>query len=181
MVQLAAVTLTYCTMFARWSDSPGLRFRNAAKGFGGRLLPYATLRSEWGKNEKSIKGTQTEKNLLIAIADGASDTMYTGTSDGRVYVTTDAATWNLRNTGVPAVHIPDIAIDPNDWQTAYFCAEQSTGDRVFVTSDAGGNCVNITGALPTGLRAMSMAVDFRTTPACTWAPTMESTLPSMRV
>lgn len=99
----------------------------------------------------------------IAVADGASNTIYAGSSDGLVHVTIDAANWALHNAGLPAAPIPDIVLDPADWRTAYLCADRSTGDRVYATDDAGVAWTSLTGDLPSGLRALSLAVDFRTT------------------
>ncbi len=100
----------------------------------------------------------------LAIAEGASNTIYSGSSDGLVFVTTDGVNWDQRSAGLPAEEIPDIIIDPTDWQTAYLCADQATGSRVFFTDDAGGTWYDYTGDLPDGVRAMSMAIDFRTDP-----------------
>lgn len=101
----------------------------------------------------------------LAVAEGFPNTIYSGSSNGLVYVTTDGANWTLRSTGLPANPIPDIFIDPADWQTAYICADRSTSSRVYKTVDAGASWSSITGDLPAGVRAMSMAVDFRVDPA----------------
>jgi photosystem II stability/assembly factor-like uncharacterized protein len=100
----------------------------------------------------------------LAIAAGLPNTIYSGSSNGRVYVTTDASAWTLRSTGLPAVPIPDIGLSPSDWQTAYLCSDRPTSDRVFRTTDAGVNWTSITGDLPSGVRAQCMVTDFRVSP-----------------
>ncbi len=114
-----------------------------------------------------ISGDLTEGNghlRAIAIAEGASNTIYTGSSDGLVYLTTDAVNWELRSAFLPSAVIPDIAVDPEDWQKAYLCSGQTYDEGVFYTDDGGVNWVGITGDLPVGLMPLSLAVDFRTTP-----------------
>jgi hypothetical protein len=100
----------------------------------------------------------------LAVSATGSDTIYSGSSNGKVYVTTDASTWNPRCTGLPSVPIPDVLIDPTDWQTAYVCADRSSSSRVYKTTDAGISWSDITGDLSTGLRAMSMTTDFSLSP-----------------
>ena len=97
----------------------------------------------------------------IAVADGASNTIYTGSSDGMVYVTTDGLNWDLRNDGLPSEEIPDISLDPIDDQAAYLCVDRATGARVFFTDDQGLTWYDYTGDLPEGLRAMCLTVDYR--------------------
>ena len=119
--------------------------------------------SDSAESWTALSGDLTNGGHLraIAVAEGASNTIYAGSSDGQVYVTTDAVTWNLRNTGLPAEEIPDILLDPDDWQTAYLCTDRANGDRVFFTDDAGVTWQNVTGDLISGVRAMSLTVDFR--------------------
>jgi len=102
--------------------------------------------------------------LSIAVAEGASDIIYTGSNDGEVYFTDDASNWYWSSDGLPQVPIPAIVINPADWQDAYLCADQTTDGRVFHSIDAGASWSDITGDLPTGLRGLSLAADFRTTP-----------------
>lgn len=102
----------------------------------------------------------------IAILPGASSTLYTGSSTGQVYFTTDATTWSPRSTGLPAgVPIPDIAVNPADAQNAYLCANRGSLGRIYRTTDAGLGWTDVTGDLAAGLRGFSLAVDFRFTPA----------------
>ena len=114
----------------------------------------------------SISGDLTNGGYLraIAVADGATNTIYATSSDGLVHVTTDATLWAPRSTGLPSAAIPDIILSPTDWQVAYLCADQTSGGRVFMTDDAGVTWTDISGDLPAGLRGMCLAGDTRTTP-----------------
>jgi photosystem II stability/assembly factor-like uncharacterized protein len=119
-----------------------------------------------GGNWTYVSGDLTGGGVLrsLAVAVGASNTIYSGSSDGRVYYTTNAAVWSPRYTGLPVAAIPDIVLDPGDALTAYLCADRSSGTRVFRTHDAGQTWTSLTGDLPSGPRAMSLGVDFRTNP-----------------
>jgi hypothetical protein len=100
----------------------------------------------------------------LAVAGAGSDTIYSGSSNGRLYLTTDASNWVLRDTGLPAEPIPDIVVAPGDYQTAYICIDRASSSRVFTTTDAGVGWTDITGDLTTGLRGMSLAVVFGPNP-----------------
>jgi photosystem II stability/assembly factor-like uncharacterized protein len=103
--------------------------------------------------------------LALAVAGAGSDTIYSGSSDGRVYLTNaDASNWVLRNSGLPAEPIPDIVVAPGDYRTAYICVDRASSSRVFKTTDAGVSWTNVTGDLATGLRGMSLAVGFGPNP-----------------
>jgi len=150
---------------ANWCNAPLTVDQNQADTLlAGTYRVWRTTNS--GSSWSAISGDLTNGGHLrsITVATGASNTIYAGSSDGYVHVTTDASTWNLRNTGLPGKPIPDIAIDPSNWQSAYLCVDQSTGGRVYSTSNAGSTWSDITGDLPSGLRGMSMAADFRATP-----------------
>jgi hypothetical protein len=97
----------------------------------------------------------------LAVSPVDSNTIYSGSSSGRVYVTSDrGANWILRTTGLPGRRVPDIAVDPLDPLTAYLCVDQPSDGRLFQTSDGGLSWQDLTGSLPAGLRGMSLTVDF---------------------
>ena len=97
----------------------------------------------------------------LAVSPVNSNVMYSGSSSGRVYVTSDrGATWTLSTTGLPAGSVTDIVADPLDPLTAYLCVDQASDGRLFQTSDGGTSWQDLTGSLPAGLRGMSLAVDF---------------------
>ncbi len=150
---------------ADWCNGPLVTDPNVAN----RLLAgtYRVWRSldggaTWGN---ALSGDLTGGNGVlraIAVATGASNTIYTGSSDGRVYHTTNASQWTLRNAGLPVAPIPDVVVSPANPQVAYLCADRSSAGRVFRTTDAGLTWTDLTGDLPAGVRALSLAVDFRT-------------------
>ena len=147
---------------ASWCNSPLVVDQNQANTLltgTNRVWRTTDSADSWS----AISGDLTGGGYLLAlaVADGASNTIYSGSSDGQVYVTTDAVNWDLRSTGLPTEEIPDILLDPNDWQTAYLCTDRATGDRVFFTDDAGVTWQSVTGDLISGVRAMSLTVDFR--------------------
>ena len=160
------VTGPWSGEWADWANGPLVTDPNQANTIlAGTYHVWRTTNS--GGSWDSLSGDLTGGGVLrsIAVAQGSSDILFTGSSSGRVYVTTNGGTnWNLRNSGLPTTAIPDVYIDPLDWQTAYLCADVSFGGRVFKTTNAGVNWTNITGDLPTGLRGMSFTVNFATTP-----------------
>ncbi len=100
----------------------------------------------------------------IAVATGAPNTIYSGSSTGKVYVTTDAATWNNRSTGLPNGQISDIVISPTAPGTAYVSYYNTSGNRVLRTTDFGVTWTPMTTGLPTNVSAGALAVDFAFTP-----------------
>jgi photosystem II stability/assembly factor-like uncharacterized protein len=89
------------------------------------------------------------------------NTIYTGSSDGRVFMTSDRGmTWQARSAGLPNAPIPDIIISPTDSSSVYLCVNQSSGGRVFRSTDAGMTWQDQTGSLPNGVNALTLAIDF---------------------
>lgn len=71
------------------------------------------------------------------------DVLYVG-SGNDVFVRT-AAAGMLTSTGYPGGFVRDIVLDPDDWMTAYVV---DSSNSVYVTNDAGGSWLDITGNLP---------------------------------
>lgn len=128
-----------------------------------RVFRTTNSGSNWTQISSDLAGGSAYLRALVVSTTG-SDTIYSGSSNGRVYVTTDGSTWNPRYTGLPYAPIPDVIIDPTDWETAYICADQSSSGRIYKTADAGLSWSDITGDLTTGLRALSMTIDFSNIP-----------------
>lgn len=121
-----------------------------------------------GDSWSPISGDLTYGGYLraIAVASGNSNIIYTGSSDGRMFLTMDGGThWVERNNAhFEGAVISDICLSPFDWKTLYISLDRSSGMRVLVSVDSAEDWENITGDLPSGLRGMSMAVDFRENP-----------------
>ncbi len=99
----------------------------------------------------------------IAVAPSDSSTVYVGTNDGLLWVTTDAgpnASWTQIPTGMIVRSITAIAVDPSNPQTAYVtysgfsgyvdcsgCATDNLG-HVFETTGPGSYTTDISGNLP---------------------------------
>jgi photosystem II stability/assembly factor-like uncharacterized protein len=98
----------------------------------------------------------------VAVAPGFPNTIYAGTTGGRVYVTTNLTTWNNRSTGLPSGQVSDIVISPTDPNTAYVSFFNTTGNRILKTTNAGVSWVDATGALPSGVAARALAIDWTT-------------------
>lgn len=165
-VWLGDVTGPWSGDRASWCNGPLVIDPNQIDALlAGTYRVFRTTNS--GNSWAQISGDLTNGTghlRALAVSTAGSNTIYSGSSDGRVYVTTDGSTWNPRYSGLPVAPIPDIVTDPTNWQTAYICIDQSTDGRVYKTTDAGISWSDITGDLSTGLRAMSMTADFSLNP-----------------
>jgi photosystem II stability/assembly factor-like uncharacterized protein len=129
-----------------------------------RVWRTNTLGSSWTPLSGDLAGG-TDVIYSLAVAPGAPNTIYAGCTNGRVFETTDAVVWNERHVGLPLRPIYDIVISPSSPLNAYLCADTSAGGRVWTTVDGGANWSNVSGDLPTGVRGLSLAVDFTHAPA----------------
>ena len=94
----------------------------------------------------------------IAVAPTDSNTVYAGTGDSHVQVTTNAgagtgATWNDRSTGLPPRVLTKVAVDPTTSTTAYVTFSGFTGfgdslGHVFKTTNGGTSWTDISADMP---------------------------------
>lgn len=95
----------------------------------------------------------------IAVTPTDSNTIYAGTDDAHVHVTTDAgdgpgATWTDRSAGLPHRFITQVAVDPTSSTTAYVTFSGFSGffgdtqGHVFKTTDGASSWTDISGDLP---------------------------------
>ncbi|MEW6731420.1 MAG: IPT/TIG domain-containing protein [Acidobacteriota bacterium] len=116
--------------------------------FGTFRLNRSTNR---GDNWAAISGDLTNGGAIsaIAVAPNSSQTIYVGTSDGNIQVSTNGGTtFNLRVTGLPARYVTRIAVDPTNSQHAYASLSGFGSGHVFETTNSGTNWTNISGNLP---------------------------------
>jgi len=108
----------------------------------------------------------------VAVAKGASGTIYVGNTAGDVWVSTNATavtpTWANRSTGLPNGQISTIIISPTAPATALVAYYNSTGGRIWRTDNTGVSWRSVTGTLPSGVAARGLAVDFNYTPPVTY-------------
>jgi hypothetical protein len=94
----------------------------------------------------------------ITVAPSDSNTVYIGTMDNRVQVTTTAgsgasATWTNISAGLPPRVVTHISVDPRDAMTAYVTFSGFTGfgdaqGHVFKTANRGASWADVSGDLP---------------------------------
>jgi photosystem II stability/assembly factor-like uncharacterized protein len=78
-----------------------------------------------------------------------SQTIYTGSAQGRVMVSRDGGrTWTQRMTGLPNRSITDIEVDPNNAAIAYLTVSGFGTSHVFRTADYGVTWTDISAGLP---------------------------------
>ncbi len=140
------------------------------------VIYYGTYRlyrtTNRGENWTSIsgdltKGAQTKGNIAtIAVAPSAPATIYVGTSDGNVQVTTNhGGSWtNITKAPLPNRWVSDIAIAHNDPKTAYVAFNgfnthtPGTPGHVFKTTNRGGSWRDISANLP-DVPVLAIALD----------------------
>lgn len=108
-----------------------------------------------GANWTAAGGTQDLTNggtdVLSAIGVGRSNlkTIYTGTAQGKVMVSTDGGTtWTIAVTGLPVRFIKSIVVSQTDSNTAYLTVSGYDSGHVFKTTNAGASWTNISANLP---------------------------------
>ncbi len=100
----------------------------------------------------------------LAVATGASDTIWAGGSNGKVFVTTNAATFIDRSAGLPAGQVSDVLVDPANPAVAYVSYYNTTGPRILKTVNQGASWQDLTGTLPGRVSVRALAVDWNREP-----------------
>jgi len=132
--------------------------------------------SNSGSSWVPLSGDLTRGNghlRAIAMASGYPDLIFTASSDGKVYKTTDGGnTWiSVDSNAFFSKTITDLWINPQDTSEIFLSVDRSFGDRVFRSTDGGGHWTPLTDSLENGLRGLSLAVDFRWEPPALWLGT----------
>ena len=112
----------------------------------------------WSAVSPDLTGGNRGTLKAIAVAPSDSNTIYIGTSNSKVQVTTDAgdgtaAVWTDLSAGLPPRTVTHIAVDPIDSATAYvtfsgFPVGTDTQGHVFKTGNGGASWTDISGNLP---------------------------------
>jgi photosystem II stability/assembly factor-like uncharacterized protein len=86
----------------------------------------------------------------VIVANGNSNVIYAGCSNGKVQVTTNAGgSWTDVSSGLPNRYCTRIATDPNNPATAFATfSGYTSGQKVYKTTNSGSNWSNISGNLP---------------------------------
>ncbi len=113
----------------------------------------------------SSGGSATIKAIGVSPSD--PNTIYAGTSDSKVQLTSDAldgpiASWTDRSAGLPNRTVTHIAVDPTDPATAYVTFSgflTNSQGHVFKTTNSGANWTDISGNLPSLLPVNDLVVD----------------------
>ena len=105
----------------------------------------------------------------LAIAPSAPNTVYAGTGDGKLFVTTNDSTWIEHDTGLPInqfARVMDMQVSPTNSQEVFaavggFLTGFSDSNHVYMTVNGGTSWTNITGNLPHDDAPQTIAVDWR--------------------
>ena len=103
----------------------------------------------------AISGDLTNGRTIdaIAVAPSDSNTLYTGSSDGQIYVSRNAlsgasATWTNSSSGLANRAVTQIAVHPQDPLTAYAALSGYSTSHVFKTTNGGATWAAIGSNLP---------------------------------
>jgi photosystem II stability/assembly factor-like uncharacterized protein len=103
----------------------------------------------WTAVNPQVGRVASATTTAIAIAPSDSQTVFVGSTDGTVQVTTDyALTWSQRITGLPNRVIKDFAIRSDDAQHAWVVVSGFGSGHVFRTTNAGLSWQDVSGNLP---------------------------------
>jgi uncharacterized repeat protein (TIGR01451 family) len=122
----------------------------------GTFRIYQTMNGagSWGPISPDLTSGGTISAIsAIAVAPSDSNTVYAGSSDGRVQVTTNAgsgsgATWADRTPGLPLRYVTQIAVDPHVSTTVYATFSGFNAGHLFESVNGGVNWTNLSGNLP---------------------------------
>lgn len=146
---------------------------NASRLYFGTYLVYQTTdqAAAWTAISGDVTaGSVSEDSIVsIAVAPTNPNTIYTGSSQGLVYVTTDAlkgtgSSWKNVSAGLPPRSITQIAVHPTAPETAYVTFSGFSGyggdtlGHVFKTTDGGAKWTDISGNL-LNIPVNSIAID----------------------
>lgn len=102
-------------------------------------------------------GSQFDEITVLTVSPADSNTVWAGTSNGKVWNTTNAlgggASWTDRSPNLPNRYVTSIAADPYDSQTAYVSlsgipGQQDLQGHIFKTTSGGASWADISGNLP---------------------------------
>ncbi len=104
-------------------------------------------------------GGFNETISAVAIGKASASTIYVGTSDGNLQVTTNGgSTFSNLNSGLPQRFISRIVVDSANSQTAYCAVSSFHTGHIFKTTNTGGLWSDISGNLP-DVPVNALAVD----------------------
>ena len=118
--------------------------------------------TDGANNWSAISPVLTANSLsAVTVAPTSSSEIWAGSLyDGKVWVTTDGATWTDRSAGLPGWTVTSIAVDPTTPQHAYVSIGCNCWwfGHVFETTDLGASWADVTGAFP-NVAVNSLAFD----------------------
>jgi uncharacterized protein (TIGR03437 family) len=147
-----------------WPPPLAIDSSNPSRLYFGTHRVYQTVNgaNSWTAISGDVTGGTTGAISTLAVS-ADSNTVYSGSNDGHVWVTNNAAAaasavWANRSTGLPNRYVSGITPDPTDPQTAYVALSGFSAGHIFKTTDQGKSWTNISGNLP-DIPANDIAVD----------------------
>lgn len=129
----------------------------------------------WNFQTPTLAYTNAGAITSIGLSTGEPYAIYTTSSDGIVYVVTDADTWSYPvniTAGLPNGPLSGLSVSPYDWHVVVLCVDTrplayyqqlppASAGVVFATLDGGTTWFSISGDLPQGISPICLTVDWR--------------------
>ncbi len=131
-----------------------------------RVWKSVNYGNSWRVISDDLTSTSNGVLLSLVVSPSNPDVIYTGSSDGFMFKTSDGgATWTRIGGGFfRGKRINDIVINPYNDQEIYAVINAVSGWRILKSTNGGVRWTSVTGSLPAGLEGLSLAVDFTKNP-----------------
>jgi len=117
-----------------------------------RLYKTTNAAELWTPISPDLTGSAYGTITAIGLSKSSGSTIYTGSSTGAVFVTTDAGTnWVRSLAGLPNRYVTDIAVSATDPATAYLTVSGFASGHVYRTTNTGQSWMDISGSDPASL------------------------------
>ena len=105
--------------------------------------------NKWASVSPDLSRTGSATISAIAVSPIDSQTIFVGTSDGNVQVTSNLGrNWVVSTAGLPTRFVSDFALEPRDPRTAWVVVGGFGSGHVFRTTDRGATWTNVSFDLP---------------------------------